>query len=278
MSLFVFIAVLCAALLHASWNALVKVGLNRFQTMLVLSIAQGAMGVLMILAFPAPAREAWPFLLATGLVHTAYKLFLAAAYEHGDLSRVYPIARGAAPMMVALMGLLILSDPVSPVQYIGIFLVGAGIMTMARGIFTGGEATKLLPLALASAVCTATYSILDGVGARLSLSPSAFTGWMFFLDGVFFATIALFWKGKDTFKVPSKVWVSGSLAGALSLVSYWIVIWAMTEAPIQLVTALRETSVLFATLIGIIWLKEKRDPSKLVAAALIVAGMVSMRL
>ena len=277
MSLFVFLAVLCAAALHATWNALVKVGLNRFQTMLVLSIAQGTMGLLMILAFPTPAKEAWPYLLATGLVHTAYKLFLAAAYEHGDLSRVYPIARGAAPMMVALIGLLILSDPVTPMQYIGIFLIGVGIMTMARGIFTGAEATKLLPLALASALCTATYSILDRVGARLSLSTSAFTGWMFFLDGIFFSTVALFWKGKDSFKVPRKVWISGSVAGALSLASYWIVIWAMTQAPIQLVTALRETSVLFATLIGIIWLKEKRDRSKLAAAALILAGLVFMR-
>jgi len=278
MSLTVFFAVLFAAALHATWNALVKTGFDRFRTMLILSIAQGLMGLVMILIFPIPARAAWPYLIATGLVHTAYKLFLAAAYEHGDLSRVYPIARGAAPIMVALVGLAILSDPVTLPQYGGIVLIGLGIMMMARGIWTGREATKLLPLALASAACTATYSILDGIGARLALSASAFTGWMFFLDGVFFSTYALIKKGPGTFNVPQRIWAIGSFAGALSLCTYWIVIWAMTVAPIQLVTALRETSVLFATLIGIVWLGEKADRSKLIAAALIVAGMVTMRL
>lgn len=278
MSLTVFLAVLFAAALHASWNALVKIGLDRFRTMLILSVSQGVMGLVMILIFPMPAREAWPYLLATGVVHTAYKLFLAAAYEHGDLSRVYPIARGAAPMMVALVGLLILSDPVTGLQYGGIFLIGLGIMMMARGIWTGGEATKLLPLALASAACTATYSILDGIGARLALSASAFTGWMFFLDGIFFSSFALWKKGKTSFQAPARIWATGSFAGALSLGSYWIVIWAMTQAPIQLVTALRETSVLFATLIGILWLGERADRSKLIAAALIVTGLVTLRL
>jgi len=226
-----------AFFLHATWNALVKIGLDRFRTMLILSVSQGLMGLVMIFVFPIPAREAWPYLLATGIVHTAYKVFLAAAYEHGDLSRVYPIARGAAPMMVALVGLLILSDPVTLVQYTGIFLIGLGIMMMARGIWTGGETTKLLPLALASAACTATYSILDGIGARLALSASAFTGWMFFLDGVFFALYAFARKGPTPFQAPVKIWA-----------------------------------------VGIIWLGEKADRSKLIAASLIVAGMITMRL
>ncbi len=277
MSLTVFLAVLFAAALHATWNALVKIGSDRFRTMLMLSVSQGLMGVVLIFAFPTPAREAWPYLLATGLIHTAYKLFLTAAYEHGDLSRVYPIARGAAPMMVALLGLLILSDPVTLLQYAGIFLIGLGIMMMARGIWTGGEATKLLPFAIGSAICTAAYSILDGIGARVSLSASAFTGWMFFLDGVFFSLYALTKRGTTPFKAPVKIWAMGTAAGALSLGAYWIVIWAMTQAPIQLVTALRETSVLFATLIGILWLGEKADRSKLIAAGLIVAGMITMR-
>ncbi len=278
MSTSVFLIVLFAAALHATWNALVKIGLDRFRTMLMLTVSQGVMGLVMIVVFPLPAAAAWPYLIATGLVHTAYKLFLAAAYEHGDLSRVYPIARGAAPMMVAVAGLAFLADPVTALQYGGIFLIGLGIMMMARGIWTGGEARKLLPLALASASCTATYSILDGVGARLSLTTSGFTGWMFFLDGVFFCTYALITKGQVSFKAPAKAWATGTLAGALSLGSYWIVIWAMTQAPIQLVTALRETSVLFATLIGVIWLRERADRSKLVAAGLIITGLIAMRL
>lgn len=278
MSLSIFLAVLLAAALHAVWNALIKTGLDRFQTMLVLSVAQGAMGLVMMLVFPLPAPAAWPYLIATGVVHTVYKLFLVSAYEKGDLSRVYPIARGAAPMMVALVGLVILSDPVSLMQYGGIIMIGLGIMLMASGVFRHREAVSLLPLALGSAVCTAAYSILDGMGARLALSASAFTGWLFFLDAVFFSAFALAHKGFAPFRVPARTWATGSFAGALSLICYWIVIWAMTQAPIQLVTALRESSVLFATLIGIIWLGEKADRTKLIAAATILVGMVLTRL
>ena len=277
MTLTVFLAVIAAAAFHATWNAGIKSGSDRFGTMLIMTMCQGLLGLAMVVVFPLPAAAAWPWLIASGAIHTAYKLFLTAAYDRGDLSRVYPIARGAAPMIVAAAGLFLLTDPVSGRQYFGIFLIALGIMSTARGIWSSKEARSLLPFALASATCTAAYSIVDGIGARIALTASGFTGWMFFFDGIFFSAVATIRDGTKTFRRPVNVWKIGAISGVLSLMSYWIVIWAMTQAPIQLVTALRESSVLFAMLIGIIWLKEPAQRSKIIAAVLILAGMVALK-
>jgi len=278
MSAIVFLAVLFAALMHASWNAVIKQGGDRFQAILMLTLSQGAMGLIMAMVFPWPAAAAWPWLVASGLIHTAYILFLAAAYNHGDLSRVYPIARGTAPMLVALVGLFALADEVSASEYIGIVLVGLGILMMARGIFSNGEAHRMLPLALGSAICTAGYTLVDGYGARVSLSASAFTGWMFFLDACFFAIAASFWRGRRVFIGTARQWRRGALAGGLSLGSYWVAVWAMTKAPIALVAGLRETSVLFAMLIGVFIMGERADQMKWLAGGLILCGVIVMRL
>lgn len=273
----IFLFVLFAALMHASWNAVVKLGGDRFQGMLLLTLCQGAMGLAMALVFPVPVWAAWPWLVASGLIHTAYKLFLAAAYEQGDLSRVYPIARGTAPLIVALIGFFALGDRVSIAEYIGIALVGAGILLMAKGVFQNGEARRLLPFALASALCTAGYSLVDGVGARLAMDAAAFTGWMFLLDALSFGAVALFWRGRNAFFNPPRQWARGALAGGLSLGAYWIVVWAMTQAPIALVASLRETSVLFAMLIGVLIMGERADRGKWLAGGLILIGVAAMR-
>lgn len=278
MSVTVFLVVLFAALLHASWNAVIKTGGDRFQGMLLLTLSQGAMGLLMAVVFPWPASAAWPWLLASGVLHTAYKLFLAAAYGHGDLSRVYPIARGTAPMITALVGVFVLADEVSGVEYAGIMAVGFGVVLMAQGVFANGEGRRLLPLALGSALCTAGYSLVDGVGARIAMDAATFTGWMFFLDAMFFAVAALFWRGAAVFSASGAAWRRGTLAGALSLGAYWIAVWAMTKAPIALVASLRETSVLFAMLIGIFIMRERADLGKWLAGGLILSGVLLMRL
>jgi len=279
MSLYVFVAVLAAAALHAGWNAVVKLGADGYQSILAMSVAQGIIGLVMIAVFPLPnPAGAWPWLLATAIVHTFYKLFLAAAYERGDLSRVYPISRGSAPVMVAIFSIFILSEAVATQQYAGIFLVGIGIMLMARGIWSGGEATSLLPYAVYAAICTATYSVIDGLGARIAGSASAFTGWLFFLDAVLVTLATVIWRGRRVIPNTRRMWTMGSIAGTMSLGAYWIVIWAMTVAPIPLVTALRETSVLFATAIGIIWMGEPAHRSKIIAACLILAGIIAIRL
>ncbi len=277
MSLTVFLAVLFAAILHAGWNAVIRSGVDRFQGMLILTVTQGIMGCVMAMFAPMPSGQAWMWLIASGLFHTAYKLFLASAYQRGDLSRVYPIARGAAPMMVVLVGLVLLSDRIAGQEYLGIALIGIGVMLMAQGVFGSGEARSLIPLALGSAACTAGYTIVDGVGARVMGSATGYTAWLFVFDLVFFSVFSAAIKGRRVFVASRQRWTTGTLAGGMSLVTYWIAVWAMTVAPIALVAAVRETSVLFAVIIGVVWMKERANIGKWIAALVILAGVVTLR-
>ncbi len=274
----VFFAVLFAALLHASWNAVIRAGGNRFQGVLLLTVSQGFMGLAMAIFVPLPSGPVWLWLLASGVLHASYKMFLAAAYQHGDLSRVYPIARGAAPMMVVLAGYFLLSDTLAGKEYIGIALIGFGVILMARGVFSGGEARQLIPFALGSALCTAGYSMVDGLGARVAGDATQFTAWLFIFDALIFSTVTLLTQGTRSFRATRRGWAIGCFAGGLSLATYWIAVWAMTVAPIALVTALRETSVLFAVLIGVVWMKEPAERGKLLAAVVILAGIVLIKI
>ena len=155
MTFFVFASVLFAAFLHALWNALIKTGTSKMTGMLILTLVQGVIGLGTALTRPLPDTQVWVWLLASGLFHSAYKLFLAYAYEQGDLSRVYPIARGTAPMLVTIVSALALADVISGLEYLGIFILGTGIAVMARGAFANGESRRLVPLALGSALMTA---------------------------------------------------------------------------------------------------------------------------
>ena len=277
MEFHVFVAVLFAAVLHAGWNAVIRRGGDRFQGMLLLTATQGVMAIAMAALVPLPNGIVWVWVLGSGLVHTMYKLFLAAAYQHGDLSRVYPIARGAAPMIVVIVGFYVLADTIETKEYVGIGLIGVGVMMMARGVFSSGESRRLLPLALGSAVCTAGYSILDGLGARVAMDATMFTAWLFIFDAMFFSMYSLISRGTVVFKASPRAWSIGAFAGVLSLATYWIAVWAMTVAPIALVAAVRETSVLFAVIIGIVVLKEKASVGKVLAALVIVIGIVIIR-
>lgn len=278
MSIWVLLAVLGAALLHAGWNALIKLGTSKVGGMVILSIAEGLIGVLVVAARPMPAAEVWPWVFAAGCTHFFYKFFLTYAYERGDLSRVYPIARGAAPMIVAIVGALFLDDRISTSQYAGILTLGSGIALMARGVFTQGESRRMLPYALGSAAATATYTLIDGLGARVSGDAIAYVGWIFVVDGVLFSTGMVLMRGRSVLPSHPRAWVLGTLAAAASYGAYAISIWAMTFAPIAVVAALRETSILFAVLIGWLAFGERMTRGKGFAAGLIVAGVLLTRL
>ncbi len=278
MSASVFFAVLAAALIHATWNALIKTGSDRYQGMLLLTLTQGGMALVMLFLFPIPAKAAWPWLMGSGFFHTFYKLFLTAAYHRGDLSRVYPIARGAAPVLVLAMGWALATDVILPLEILGILLVSGGILLLAHGVWNSGETPSLVPFALGSAACTAGYSIVDGLGARVSGTASGYVAWLFVLDAAFFSACTLVSGRRLAFVATSRQWKIGALVGALSLAGYWIVVWAMTAAPIALVAALRETSVLFAMGMGVVLMGERAGLSKGLAAVLIVGGIVAIRL
>jgi len=280
LDLVVFLAVLAAALMHASWNAVVRVGLDRFNSILLLSMTQSALALALLPFVPAPAQVSWPWIAAAGLLHTGYKLFLIRAYQHGDLSQIYPLARGAAPPIVAVGGVVLLGERLPPAGWAAVALIAAGVALMAlRG---GGGVGRLsgqaLGYALATAGFVASYTLVDGQGARLAASATGFAMWMFVGDGLAMLAYAVATRGPKAPLAVVSAWRTGLPAGALSLGSYWIALWAFTQAPVALVAALRETSVLFAMLIGVVVLKEQAGRWRWAAALAIGAGVMAMRL
>lgn len=278
MSFGVFLAVLAAAFLHALWNALVKLGTSKVGTMVILSVIEVPIGLAVLAVAPPMNPAAFPWVLAAGCTHFAYKFFLTFAYDRGDLSRVYPIARGAAPMIVAIVGGLFLADGISARHYLAIAVLGGGILMMARGVLDHGEDRRLLPFALGSACATATYTMIDGIGGRVSGAPAAYVAWVFVADGIIFTLGMLILRGASVVPRDGRAWALGSVASIASYGAYAVSIWAMTRAPIALVAALRETSILFAVLIGWRVFGERMDRGKALAAGVIVAGVLLTRL
>jgi drug/metabolite transporter (DMT)-like permease len=278
MSLWVMLAVLGAAFLHALWNSLLKVGTSRMGAMVILSMGEIPIGLAVVMARPALEWSVAPWVIAAGCAHFFYKLFLTYAYERGDLSRVYPIARGSAPLMVGLVSPFFLPDVITPVEFAGIAVLGLGILLMAQGVFANGENRRLIPYALGSACATATYTLIDGQGARVSGDAVAYIAWVFVADGVFFAGGMLAWKGLAVLPRQRKAWGVGMIAAAASFGAYAVSVWAMTIAPIAVVAALRETSILFAVMIGWLVFGEKMTRGKALAALVIVGGVMLTRL
>ncbi len=278
MSLWVMLAVLGAAFLHALWNSLLKVGTSRMGAMVILSIGEIPIGLAVVMARPALDWSVAPWVIAAGCAHFFYKLFLTYAYERGDLSRVYPIARGSAPLMVGLVSPFFLPDVITPVEFAGIAVLGLGILLMAQGVFANGENRRLIPYALGSACATATYTLIDGPGARVSGDAVAYIAWVFVADGLFFAGGMLAWKGLAVLPRQRKAWGVGMIAAAASYGAYAVSVWAMTIAPIAVVAALRETSILFAVMIGWLVFGEKMTRGKALAALVIVGGVMLTRL
>ncbi len=278
MTTFVLLAVLGSAFLHALWNSLVKTGSSRLGAMVILSVCEVPIGLAVALFRAAPTPTVLPWVAASGLAHFFYKFFLTYAYERGDLSRVYPIARGSAPLVVALASAVFLADVITPHEYVGIFILGLGILLMAQGVFASGENRRLIPYALGAALATATYTLIDGQGARIAGDAVAYVAWVFIADGLGFALGMLAWKGGNIVPRTARPWATGALAGAASYGAYGISVWAMTIAPIALVAAIRETSILFAVLIGWLGFGDRMTWGKAVAAAVIVAGVMTTRL
>ena len=279
MDLHIFLAVLLAAVLHASWNLLVKLDLDRFLALLLISCVMGVMGVAMLAVFPWPAMASAPYFITSGVLHTGYNMFLARSYRTGDLSQVYPIARGTAPLLTFIGAWALAGETVASIGTLGILLLVGGIWLTAR---PGAQSIRLdgmtLFFALGTSGFIAAYTIVDGFGARLSGSASGYAGMLFVLDGLFMIAAALLTRGPQAFRQILPSWKSGTSGAVLSAGAYWIVIWAMSLAPIAAVAALRETSILFVMLMSAVVLKERVTGLRLLGATLIVLGAVALRL
>ena len=275
----VFLAVLAAAVMHAGWNVLVKLKLDRFLSLCLIQGIMGLMGLGMLMVFPAPALTSLPYAMVSGVLHLGYNLFLARSYRTGDLSQVYPIARGAAPLLTLAVTWAVIHEEVGPTGAIGIAILVAGIWSVS---LVGRKAVVLdgmtLFFALGTSVFIAAYTIVDGLGGRISGSASAYAAMVFVFDSLLLTVTAVSMRGVGVFAAVAPFWKSGLMGAALSAGAYWIAIWAMSHAPIATVAALRETSILVVMLLSMRVLKETVTAARIAGALLIVAGAVLLRL
>lgn len=280
MELWVFLAVLGGAAFHAGWNAIIKTGLDQLLSMALLTLAVTAISIVILPFVEIPQAQAWPWLIASVCLHTGYKVFLVQAYRAGDLAQVYPIARGTAPLMVAIVMALVFGEELSAVAVTGIGLLMGGIWLLsARG---GRDLARFegraIGFALLTSVFIAAYTVVDGLGARINGDAHGYVIWLFLLDGPAFLLVLMALRGPRALRQLLPYWRGGLAGGTMSLGSYWIAIWAMTVAPIALVAALRESSVLFALGISIFFLREPLTRWRMGAALAIIAGIATIRL
>jgi drug/metabolite transporter (DMT)-like permease len=275
----IFLAVLFAALCHAGWNALIKVGLDPLSTTTLIAIGSAVVGIVCLPVAGMPAVAAWPWLIASMIIHLIYFAALIESYRTGDLGQVYPIARGSAPLMTAAASLVFVGERLSMVNWGGIVALAAGVLMLsARG---GRELAHIDRRAVGFAFMTAlticAYSVVDGIGARVSLNPQSYVLWLLVGNAIVLVPYALWRDGRDVVPAMRFFWLRGLVGGALQTLSYGIVLWAMTLAPIAIVASLRETSVLFGAAIAVLVLKEPVHAIRIAAALLIVCGLVLIK-
>jgi len=271
--------VLGAALLHAVWNALVKVNGDRLIMVAIMMTSQAVIAILVLpfVEFPTPAS--WPYIWASTALHTAYFLFLVMAYRYGDLSHVYPIARGSAPLIVAVVSVAIVGETLSRQAALSVVLIALGIMslTLTRGA-SGFREPKAILYALGTGVFIAGYTVVDGLGGRLADSAHSYIFWLNLFDGIPITILALYLRWGQIFVQVRVSWKPGVFSGIVSLVAYWIVIWAMTLAPMALVSAVRETSMVFAVLFGVLFLRERLNLARLASTTITLVGAVMLKM
>jgi drug/metabolite transporter (DMT)-like permease len=274
MTLPVAAIVLFAALLHASWNARLKGGTDRLWAMTVMGIATSLTCAAILPFLPVPHAASWPYLAGSAVLHIGYNIFLIRAYRSGEFGSAYPIARGSSPLMVTLGAALVANETPTVLGMSGIALVSGGIISLA---FRGRRLPESgIFYALGTGLFIAAYSVTDGIGGRLSASPVSYTLWMCLLWGL--TAVPVYWlRRRDThlWRGPRLTGLA-ALGGVVSLVAYGIVIFAMTRAPMGSVSALRETSVVFAVLLGRLFFAEALTPRRIVSVLVIAAGALCL--
>ncbi|MGX9441223.1 EamA family transporter [Nitrobacteraceae bacterium UC4446_H13] len=271
----VMLLVLLGALLHASWNAMVKSGGDKLgETGLI--AGGGALVALLAVPFvPLPAAASIPWLVASITIHQLYYALVAAAYRAGDMGHTYPLMRGTAPLLVALVSAPLLGETLSPHAWIGVMLICGGILLLALHRHAAPRATVM---ALCNALVIAIYTLIDGTGTRLSGNAISYVLWLTFLEA--FPLVTWLWlrDGKQFQRQLRGRSGIALIGGTCAIGSYGFALWAMTQAPVATVAALRETSVLFAVAIATFVLREVTGPRRIIAGILVVAGAATLRL
>jgi phosphonate utilization associated putative membrane protein len=272
------VAVLFGALLHASWNALVKAGADKALDTALMNLIGAVLALPFIAVLGWPAAAAWPWLLGSTAIHVVYYALLTAAYRHGELALTYPLMRGTAPLLVALGSAGFFGEHLSGASWVGVLAICGGVLVLGLSRH-GLDSGRAVALALANAVVIAAYTVLDGHGVRASGNAVAYVAAIFLLNGLPFGALVVARRGWRVLGQHARQRLPIAAAGAAaSAGSYGIALWAMTKAPVATVAALRETSVLFAALLGAWQLHERFTPRRALGTAAILAGVAALRL
>ncbi len=272
MSPFVVCLALFAAVLHASWNAFLRSGADRLWTVTVMSMAGTVIAFPILFALPLPASGAWPFVLVSATLQVGYSFLLVAAYRYGELGQVYPVVRGTVPLLVTVGGFLLVGDRLSAYQVAGVVLIAVGIMSLSLG--KGRASTSSILFALATGAVIAAYATVDSIGVRLSNHSNAYAAWVILLYGAFMTIAYVAVRGKLSVNPRAKDTWKAVGGGVIAMIAYGAVVAAFALGPAGPITALRETSVIFAVLLGALFLGETLTYRRLLACCIVVAGAI----
>ena len=278
MSLNIFLIVILAAFLHAIWNAMVKREDDKYFSLTAIVLGHVPISIVVIFFTPTLSMQSIPYIFVSAIFLTGYEWCLLSAYRLEDYTKVYPIARGTAPIFIVILSLLLLNINISGSELIGILVISFGIIILGFQNIKTFKNYSAIVYAVATGIFISCYSISDGFGGRLSNSPLNYTAWLMILNAVFFSILL---KIMNMPRIPLKVLSEGKkiffIGGTLSYIVYGTIVWAFTQAPVPLVAALRETSIIFALLIGTFFLKEKFTLLKVTATFIIFFGVVLLK-
>jgi len=275
----VFLIILLATIMHAVWNGMVKKHPDKVVAVSAIVFGHVPASIIAIILLPAPSLDCIPYIIASALIHQGYNWYLLSSYKIGDLTKVYPIARGFGPLVATIISILILGLVLDNIIILSICLICLGIMIL--GIFdqTSKKNSKIIQYSLFTGFFIGLYSLVDGYGARVSLSAITYMSWSFILIAIFFPIVLKFKKQENIFtNVMDRRKQIFMVGGTLSYIIYMIVVWGFTKAPIPMVGALRETSIFFSIFIGYLFLKEKITLIKIFCIILILVGVVGLKL
>ena len=275
----VFILVLFSAILHAIWNGMASKYKNKNVSIPAIVYGHVPACIIAVILLPMPSIESFPYIILSALIHQGYQNFLLTAYQTGKFTTVYPVARGFGPLVATVISIIFLGVYLNIFTLLSILLISTGVILI--GLFSKSvlKNYKILYTSLATGIFIGIYSVVDGYGARISLSAISYMSWVFIFSALFFPIVLKFRKQKNILK---KTLTEGKfvfwIGGFFSYVAYVITVWAFTKAPIPTVSALRESSIIFAIFIGYFYLKEKISLYKIISILLIFAGVIGLKL
>ncbi len=275
----VTVVVLAAALLHATWNAIAHALKDKLAGFVVINLAITVCAGTLAAISPMPAAAAWPYIVASAGLQVAYQVLLLQAYRLGEFGQMYPLARGTSPWVVAVLAVTVLGQPLPAPELVGVLVISAGLigLTFAGGV-PGRDHLPALAAAFGTGLMIALYTVVDGVGVRQSGTVTGYLGWIFLLQGPVLPLLALAREGRRLPARLAPVWRRGLAGGVLSLSAYGLVVWAQTRGTLASVAALRETSIVIASIMGTLLFGERFGRARVAASALVVTGIVILKL